>query len=416
MKILQVNKFLFLKGGAERYLFDVSELLSKKGHQVVAWSSQHPKNFSYPDEKDFAEFLDLSKRQGFKKDFKKARRIFWNKEAKRKLERIIKLERPDLAHLHNIFSHFSPSIIYLLKKHKVPIALTLHDYKFFCPNYQFFSSDRVCLDCLHRGNYRSCLSKKCIKGSRFESLLGYLEAKWQKDFLKIADKIDVFIAPSMYIRRRAISWGIPSDKVIHLPNFIDDFHGLEIGKSRPPVFGKKAYLLYFGRLSKEKGVDLLIESFLKTKQRLPNLYLKIAGSGPDRKKLEELGKNSHIEFLGIKRGHQLKELISNASLIIIPSIWPENFPYSILESHILSRPVLASKIGGVPEMIKDRETGLLFKPNDQNDLREKIIWARKNSQAIKDMAKQAQKEAIVQYNSEDHYQKLIKIYDRIKNN
>jgi len=416
MKILQINKFLFLKGGAERYLFDVSELLSKKGHQVVAWSSQHPKNFSYPDESDFAEFLDLSKRQGIKKDFKKARRVFWNKEARAKLERIIKLERPDIAHLHNVFSHFSPSIIYLLKKHKVPIALTLHDYKFFCPNYQFFSGDGACLDCLHRGSYRPCLSKKCVRGSRIESWLAYLEARWQKDFLKIADKIDVFIAPSMYIKRRAISWGIPSDKIYHLPNFIDNFHGHEIDRRTKPVFSKKAYILYFGRLSKEKGVDLLIESFLKTKQRLPNLYLRIAGSGPDRKRLEELGRDSQIKFLGIKRGHQLKELISRASLVVVPSVWPENFPYSILESHILSRPILASKIGGIPELIKDKETGLLFKPGDQNDLREKIIWARKNPQRIKDMAKSAQKEVITQYNSEDHYQKLIKIYDRIKNN
>ena len=184
-----------MKGGAERHFFDLAELLTKKGHQVSIWSTKHSQNFFWPQEELFAQYSDFSKRESLIKDLKKIKRMFWNKEAKNRLEEVIKQEKPDIAHLHNIFSHFSPSIIYTLKKHNIPIVMTLHDYKMFCPNYKFFSQEKLCFDCLEKNNFRSCLSKKCIKNSWSKSLIGYLESKWQKDFLKLADKIDIFLAP-----------------------------------------------------------------------------------------------------------------------------------------------------------------------------------------------------------------------------
>ena len=406
MKILQINKFFFLKGGAERYFFDLSELLTEKGHQVLAWSTQHPQNFPWPDQEDFAQFNDLSKREGLGKDLKKIRGIFWNKEAKEKLGKLIRREKPEIAHLHNIFSHLSPSIIFALKKRQIPIVLTLHDYKLFCPNYQFFSQGKICFDCLKKKNYHSCLSKKFIKNSSIKRLIGYLEAKWQKDFLKVAEKIDIFLAPSLYIKRKAFAWGIPAEKIIHLPYFVN--------RSQNFSQKKNQYILYFGRLSQEKGIEFLIKTFLKAL----DIPLKIVGQGPQRNKLEKLAKNRRkkIEFLGEKKGQQLKEIISEAYLIIVPSLWPENFPYAILESFALAKPILAAKVGGLPELVKNKQTGLLFKPNNQDDLKEKIIWASQHPKEMEKMGQTAQKEVLAKYNPEKHYQKLIKIYERIKNN
>jgi len=145
MKILQINKFFFLKGGSERYFFDLSELLSQKGHGISILSTNHPNNFPYFEKDDFVEYNDFSKTEGIWKDSKKIIRIFWNREAAKKLEKLIKKEKPDIAHLHNIFSHLSPSIIYTLKKHNIPIVMTLHDYKMFCPNYKFFFSRETLL-------------------------------------------------------------------------------------------------------------------------------------------------------------------------------------------------------------------------------------------------------------------------------
>ncbi|NQV00633.1 MAG: glycosyltransferase family 4 protein [Parcubacteria group bacterium] len=429
MKILQINKFFFLKGGSERYFFDLSELLFKKGHEVIVWSTQNPKNLPWPRQENFAEFSDFSKKQGLIKDFKKVRRIFWNKEAKRKLEKIIKEvpmakssrildaesvgKKPDIAHLHNIFSHLSPSIIFALKKHGIPIVMTLHDYKLFCPNYQFFSQGETCFDCLKKKNYSSCISKKCIKNSRIKSLIGYLEAKSQRDFLKVADKINIFLTPSMFMKRKAIEWGIPNEKVIHLPNFIDENYISKKSENKK----QSNYFLYFGRLSHEKGVKLLIKAFSKTKDELSDWQLKIVGDGPEKERLKNLAKEQkRIEFLGGKKGKELKEIIINANLVVIPSIWPENFPYSALESFALSKPVIAAKNGGLTELIKDRKTGLLFKSGNEKDLIEKLIWANDYKEELKQMGKTAKKEVLAQYNPEKHYQKLIKVYERIKNN
>ena len=285
MKILQINKFFFMNGGSERYFFDLAELLSEKGHNVITWSTNHPNNFPYSEKDNFARYNDLSKREGFWKDLKKVKQIFWNREAAKKLEKIIQREKPDIAHLHNIFSHLSPSIIYTLKKYNVPMAMTLHDYKMFCPNYKFFSQGKSCFDCVEKNNFRSCLSKKCIKNSWSKSLIGYLEGKWQKDFLKIADKIDIFLAPSLFIKKKAISAGFPTKKIIHLPNFIDKkFLNSERIKDK---FDFKKYILYYGRLSEEKGIDLLIKSYLENSIKLSKWTIKIAGKGPEQDRLKK---------------------------------------------------------------------------------------------------------------------------------
>jgi len=415
MKILQINKFFFLKGGSERYFFDLSELLTNKGHQVIVWSTKHPQNFSFPSQELFASYNDFSEKESLFKKLFKAKRIFWNKEAGKKLEKIIKIEKPDIAHLHNISTHFSPSIIFVLKKYNIPIVMTLHDYKLFCPNYKFFSNGEVCYDCLKNKNYNSCLSKKCIKNSRIQSWGGYLEARFQNDFLKIADKIDVFLSPSLFMKRKAIEWGIDKEKIIHLPNFIEK----DFGKGITALDKKLPYFLYFGRLSHEKGVELLIESFSEIKEQLPDWQLKIVGNGPERNKLENFAKGEkQIEFLGEKRGNskELKQIIANANLIVIPSLWPENFPYSVLESFALSKPVIAAKNGGLTELIKDRQTGLLFKPGNKDDLKEKLIWSNDYKKELIQMGKMAKKEVLDKCNSEEHYSKLIKIYERIENN
>lgn len=413
MKILQINKFFFLKGGSERYFFDLSELLFKKGHEVIVWSTQNPKNLSWPRQELFANYNDFSEKENIFKKLFKAQRILWNKEAKRKLEKVIKEEKPDIVHLHNISTHFSPSIIFALKKHGIPIVMTLHDYKLFCPNYQFFSQGETCFDCLKKKNYSSCISKKCIKNSWIQSFGGYLEGIWHKDFLKIADKIDIFLTPSIFMKRKAVEWGIPNEKVIHLPNFIDENYISKKSENKK----QSNYFLYFGRLSHEKGIELLIKAFSKTKDELSDWQMKIVGDGPEKERLRNLAKEQkRIEFLGEKKGKELKEIIINANLVVIPSIWPENFPYSALESFALSKPVIAAKNGGLTELIKDRKTGLLFKSGNEKDLIEKLIWANDYKEELKQMGKMAKKEVLDKYNPEKHYQKLIKVYERIKNN
>lgn len=417
MKILQINKFFFLKGGAERHFFDLSNLLEKKGHQVLVWSTNHPQNFTWPDQTNFVNYYNYSKKEGTWKDLKKISRIFWNFEAQKKLKKLIQEEKPDLVHLHNIYHHLSPSIIYTLKKHRLPIVMTLHDYKLFCPNYKFFSQRKICFDCLSKKSYWPSLFKKCVKDSYLKSLVCALEGYWQKSFLKLDKKINAFITPSLFIKNKAREMGIAQEKVFHLPNFIIIDKKME---SRNNTLVKKTspYFLYFGRLSQEKGTDVLIRSFLKILRKHPDWQLKIAGQGPERKNLEYLAKStgSKIEFLGQKTKNQLKELITQSYLTIAPSLWPENLPYSILESFLEKKPVIATQVGGLSQLIKNQETGLLVKPNNENDLKEKIEWAIEHPLEITQMGEKAKKKITTEYNEEKYYQQLIKIYERIKNN
>ncbi len=412
MKILQINKFFFLKGGAERYFFDLSELLSRKGHQVATFSTKHPQNFPLSEQNNFPLYYDFSKREGARKEIKKAKNLFYNKEAKRKLQELIAKEKPDIAHLHNFFSHLSPSIVSALKKENVPIAMTLHDYKLFCPNYRFFYKNTPCFDCLNRKNHRSCLKKKCIKNSFLKSLGGYLEGKWHKDFLKTVEKIDVFFAPSYYIKEKAILWGIPKGKVVYLPNFVGN---KEIKENKNKL--RENYLLYFGRLSQEKGVEFLIKSFLKILNDLPGWKLKIAGQGPEEEKLKRLvWDREEIDFLGEIKGRELEETISQSYFVIVPSLWPENCPYNILESHLLNKPVLSSNLGGLTELIKNNQSGLVYQYDSYNDLKEKIIWFVRHPKKTKKMGKLGRAQVLKENNSENHYKKIINVYQRIKTN
>ena len=415
MKIMQINKFFFPKGGAEKYFFDLSELLEKKGHQVIPWSTRHFKNFPWDNQKDFVSFNDFSKKEGFFKDLKKVFRIFYNPEALNKLEKILDREEPDLVHCHNIFKHLSPKFIDLVKKRNIPVVMTLHDYQLFCPNYKFFSQGKPCYECLKQNNFSPCLKKKCVRNSFLPSLVAYLEANWQKKYLKLTEKIDAFITPSQFVYQKAIEAGISEDKLYHLPNFTEkaDLSAL------PEIRAKKnnPYLFYFGRLSQEKGVDILIKAFLKIAKDYPEWQLKIAGDGPQHNQLVKLvGKRNNIEFVGSLTKNTLRDTIAKSRFCVVPSVWPENFPYSILESFLLKRPVIASRIGGLPEIVIDQKTGLLSEAGNIKQLAEKIEWAMKNPQKMRKMGQNSRDYVLLNLNPESHYRAIKKIYDRIKNN
>ena len=414
MRILPINKFFYLKGGSEKYFFDLSELLERKGHHVYVFSTQHPKNYRWPDSDGFVKYFDYSKREGFFKDFRKVARIFWNFEAKSKLNQLLAEKKPDIAHLHNIFHHFSPSIIAALKKANIPIVMTLHDYKLFCPNYKFYSQGRVCYDCLKKKNYRSCISKKCVKDSKIKSAICALEGYWQRH-LEVAGQIDAFICPSQFMKSKAIAAGLPKEKVFHLPNFLSNSQNL----AETDNHQKGKYILYFGRLSEEKGVDVLVQAFQRIAKRHRSWKLKIAGAGPAEKSLKKLaGKDlktaRQIEFTGLQKQDKLQGLISKAYLTVVPSLWPEDYPYSVLESYLSQKPVIGSCVGGLTEMIEHELTGLLFRTGNMNELARKIEQAIASPRKIGKMGKAGQLKAVVTNNHEKHYRQLIDIYERIK--
>jgi len=405
MKVLQINKFYYLKGGSERYFFDLCRLLEQNRHQVIHFSMRSERNLPSIYHHYFAPKIDYQQSKSTLKKIKDAIYFFSNPQANLKLEKLITDTKPDIAHLHNIYHQLSFSILSVLKKHKIPTIMTLHDYKLICPNYTLYRQGKICEKC-QKGKYYYTVINKCIRNSYLASGLCCLEAYFNY-ITNIYENIDLFIAPSNFLRKKFIQFGFPQHKIVHLPNFTNK--STEI-TCRPA--NNDAYILYFGRLSPEKGLLTLLNAM----KLLPNIKLKISGQGSQENQLKKfIQENSldNITFLGFNKGDSLKKLISQSTLIIIPSEWPENFPISILEAFSLGKPVIASNIGGLPELVQNNQTGLLFEPGNYIDLKNKIEQLLNNPLKIQKMGKIAQEAIKNNYSSEIHYKKIIKIYQTV---
>lgn len=399
MKILQINKFYYLRGGAERYFFELSRLLETHGHKVIHFSMADENNDYSLYNKFFAKKVTFDKIS-----LKNTLKIFYNFDAARKLKKLIKEEKPDIAHIHNIYHHISPAVINILHKNKIPMVMTLHDYKLACPNYTLFDGVKKCREC-EGGKYYRCFFKKCLKKSRIKSFLAMSEAYIHNTFLNSYGKVNLFIAPSRFAKDICVASGINKDKIKVLNNFLpEEYLRLPEKKSKT-----SNYFLYFGRLSYEKGLNILIKAAAK----FPDDYFKIIGSGLELKNLEQKKKMlslKNLEILGPRYGGELLDFIKNAKAVILPSVCPDNMPYSLLEAMALGTPVIASRIGGIPEIVEDNINGLLFNPGDSDDLAEKI---RSLEKMDLDKIGMAAKMAARKLTAEKHYAEIMEIYGKL---
>lgn len=401
MKILQINKYYYLKGGSERYVFEIADMLRKAGHTIIPFSMQDGANTHSRYEKYFAAKVDVNKFS-----FKDIVKFFYNYDAVKKLEKLAEKEKPDIAHLHNIYHQLSPAIIKVLKKHNVPVVLTLHDYKIICPNYKLYTKNQYCTQC-KGGKYYNCLKNRCLKDSYLKSFMAAVEAYLNNRIMKYYDLVDLFVSPSYYLRDRCLEFGLAKKRIKVLQNFIDT------QKFKPgPAGTKQDYLLYFGRLSAEKGIETAVTAMGMVADR--SLRLKIVGSGPDhaniKNLIEVLNIGDRVELAGPKYGDELKEMITRAKAILIPSLWPENMPFSMLEALSSGQIVIASRTGGMPEIIKDHENGFLFEPGDSTGLAHRIDELdRSDLDKISTSARQS----ILGLAKEKHIQELLNIYSTV---
>jgi len=403
MRILQVNKFNYARGGADKYFLDLCASLKEAGHDVAIFSMEHPNNLASDFSKYFVSRLSFNESTLLDK-IKTPGRVIYSLEAKRKFKKLLNDFKPDIIHIHNIYHQISPSILDVARNAKIPVVMHLHDYKLICPNYQLFTQGRPCGAC-KPNKYYQCIKNKCFKNSCSKSCLASLEMYIHHNILKIYEKsITEFIAPSNFMKQKLIEFSWPENKIKVI---INPFPSL-LSDHRTDDKTEK-YLLYFGRLSSEKGLDTLIKAAALTHSRL-----KFAGLGPEMKKLKREADNLKVdlEFLGFKSGNELTQIILNAEAVVLPSIWYENMPLSLLEAMSLGKMVIASNIGGIPEIITDKKNGLLFKAGDENDLASKIKSLTTIPQAeIKNDARESVKEFTLENNTRE----VINLYRRILN-
>jgi glycosyltransferase involved in cell wall biosynthesis len=404
MKILQINNYHNLKGGSERVYFETAKILEKNGHDVLFFSVQDEDSENHYSDKYFVKPFDYEN-AGLMEKIKYSKEFIYNKEAKENLERLIKDEKPDIAHLHIFYGRLTSSILPVLKKYNIPVVMSVHEYRMLCPAYVMRDNEgKICEKCAE-GNYFHCIGGKCIKNNLVFSSIAALDCFIRDKFFSYEEHIDTFIMVSQFIMDKHIQYK-PSikSKSEQIYNFID------LSKYKPN-FSHDDYYLYFGRLSREKGIITLLTVW----RNFPDLRLKIVGGGELEKDVRQYidkYEMSNVELVGYLNGDALFDVVKRSKFIFVPSEWYENNPMNVIESFALGKPVIGASIGGIPELIKEGVNGFLFESENLDDLRDTI----KKAESLADneytkFGNNARAFAEEHFNETTYYHKLLKIYE-----
>jgi glycosyltransferase involved in cell wall biosynthesis len=405
MRILYCNKYNFPFSGTEVYLFELMQMMKEQGHQVALFSMVDPRG--RPSEFDQFHISNIdfkSSGLGVLRKMRLGMHAIYSREARRQLRRMIDAFRPDVAHVRNIYHHLSPSILWELKLHRIPVVYHLNDFKLLCPSFNLVARGSACNGCAG-GNFWRVLSEGCYSGGRAASLVLAAEAyvhRWLRTYEKCVDR---FLAPSQFVRSKLIENGWAADKIDVLPHF---------QKVSPTgrVAAADAPILYFGRLSAEKGVaDLLCAM-----QTLPQIRLKIAGDGPVRAELETLARMfalRNVEFLGQVQGTDLDRLIAESRFSVLPSRAYETLGKTILESYAQARAVVASDLGSRREFVRHEETGLLYPVGNVEELARAIAFLYEHPESAAEMGRAGQELLRQHHSPENHYAAIIRLYEEM---
>lgn len=397
LKVLFANKFFYLKGGAEAVMFDEIDLMKKHDVDVVEFSMRDPRNRPSKYESYFVSPKDYRSPSRVSR-LRSALSFIHSREAVDKISSLIRDEKPDILHCHNIYHQLTPSIINTASLLKIPTILTLHDYKIVCPVYTRLSNGEVCTKCSD-GRYEALLARRCADGSIGRSGLLWAEAR----FHAVAGsyrRVNRFIAPSRFMRDAVVPL-LGENKVVYIPNGVDTSR---IEASRQDG----GFVLYLGRLSPEKGVETLLRAHAADNAAW---RLVIAGSGPLLGSLQS--QFPLAEFTGHLTGEDLEARLREASMIVVPSEWHENNPLSILEAMAHAKPIVASHIGGIPELVRHGETGFLFEPKNTQQMSSYIRTLFSDSDLRRKFGNEARTIAEKEYSLERHGAAVLSLYQSL---
>lgn len=402
MRILLVNKFHYLRGGSEKYYFELAKLLKSHGHTVAFFSMKNENNIKTGDREYFVDEIDMNTGSKFE-----ALNVIYSKKNKALMEKALEEFKPDIVHINNFQRQLSASIIDAVKEKNIPLIMTAHDLNPICPASIMLYNGEVCEDCITKG-YTSCIKKKCIKNSMLKSVLGYIEKKYY-DLHKMFCKVDCIISPSEFNKNQLLKGKLKCNDITVIHNFVNET------KKTNYTLGDCAF--YFGRLSREKGILNLVEAI----NNIPGARLIIAGDGPERENIQAYIKEHKLEnritLLGYLNQNDIRENIRKCRFVAVPSIWYENCPYSILETMEIGKPIIGSRIGGIPELIQDGINGFTYEHNDVSELTNKLIKMFSNDEMIKQFSKNSKQIFIENYSAETYYNKLMTVYNKyIKTN
>ncbi len=412
MRILQVNKFLYRKGGAEAYMLDLGQALSDDGHSVEYWGMRSSADPSYTygplfmPEANFDDPPDSSWRRA-----QMAGRLLYSTGARRLLRQVMDDFEPDVVHLHNIYHQLSPSVLAAADRRGVGVVMTLHDYKLACPAYRFLNSGGICEAC-GSGKWYEATLRKCTRDALLPSALNSIEAYLHQWLGLYSRHVDVFISPSHFLAERMLRVGIDPNKLQVIHNFADT-------AAVEPSSGGSG-IIYVGRLSDEKGVATLIRATASANSKAPAggsagpMTLTIYGSGPQEAQLRSLAgdlDSSNIHFAGSVDKARVTDAMASALAVVVPSEWYENCPMTVLEAFAVGTPVVASNLGGMPELVDDGVTGLLYQAGDEQALSKALRSLVSDPVAAGRLGQNARKKAESDFALDQHLRQVTALYD-----
>ncbi len=373
-KILVINNAYQQRGGEDSVVESEIALLRANGHEVATY---------FRSNDDIATMPALSV----------AINTLWSRSAAVDLTQLIISFQPDVIHVHNTLPLISPAIYWTAARAGVPVVQTLHNFRLMCLSALYLREGKICEDCVGHLPWRGVVHQ-CYRGSVAASAVLAGMVTLHRSLGTYRKKVSRYIALNNFCKNKFIEGGLPVELIAVKPNFVD---------APLPLNLPRKGILFVGRLSGEKGV----ESLAKAAALLADAQLRIAGEGPQAELLDGV---PGVARLGRLSSEAVWQEMNSAVALVIPSIWYENFPRTIVEAFASGTPVIASRIGALADIVADGETGLLFEPGNAQDMADKLFWALNHPEQMAEMGCKARLKYETEFTAEQNYVQLMAIY------
>ena len=403
MRVLMLNAFHWLKGGVERTVFDETAWLERAGHEVAHFAIRDPRNLPSPFADHFAPAADYSETTPAWRQLAQLPRAIWSAPAERALEGLLAAWRPDVAHVHAPSRYLTPSVIAGLERARVPVVMTLHDFKPWCTNRVLFARGEACVRC-SGGHHWHAVAVGCVHRSRLKSLVGAIEA-YDHDRRGAYRPVRRWIAPSRFVGEESVALGADASRVRVLAHGVEAAAPAAAGVPELP----ERFVLYAGRLSEEKGVRLLPA----LARGIAPTPLVVAGGGPLAGWLGTQA-SAGVRLLGHLGPHALAAVRARAAAVVVPSLFPETFGYAVAEAQLDARAVIASDIGALGELVEHEVSGLLVPPRDEAALVAAVRRTLAEPERARGWGEAARESARKAFAPEAHTRGLVAIYEEAR--
>lgn len=382
MKILLCHNYYQIRGGEDQCFEDELELLRQNGHEAIIYTRHN-------------DLIDSSNQASV------AMSMLWNRKSYNDVRKLMQDHRPDVMHCTNTFPLISPSVFFAAEAEKIPVVKSLHNFRHLCANSFLCRDGKVCEKCLKKKFAWPAIRHRCYRDSAAGSFAVSSFFAAHRLFGTWKKKVDVYYTLTEFAKSKLLHLGIDPDRLIVKPNSVQPDPGMGVGDGN--------FVVYVGRISQEKGIDALLDAW---QDHQPGIELKVIGDGPLTEKVKQFAAtNPLISYLGRKPLPEVLELMGRAAAVVLPSVNYETFGRTIVEGYATGTPAIASRLGGMKEILVDSETGYLVDPGNAQDIAEKVKLLIADEPKRQQMRIRARQEFEDKYTSQQNYENLMKIYE-----